>query len=109
MWLLALLACSDFGIRKLDPRLDVEVKSLDFDEVVVGTQRTATFTLHNAGGGVLHLSGVTVVGSVDFTLPESAPDEIEPGESADLSIRYTPDAIGPDEARAYLKAALSRG
>lgn len=102
MLLLGLLACSDFNLRKLQPELTVEVSSLDFEEVVVGTQRTAIFTLHNRGGGVLHVSGVTVAGSADFTLPEAAPEEIPPGEQADLAIRYTPDAIGPDEATAAL-------
>lgn len=100
MLLLGLLACSDFSLRKLKPELEVEVTTLDFEEVVVGTQRTATFTLKNRGGGVLHIDGVTVTGSADFTLPESAPDEIGPGDQADLSIRYTPDAIGPDDAEA---------
>ena len=74
MLLLGLLACSDFSLRKLEPELVVEVSSLDFEEVVVGTQRTAIFTLRNGGGGVLHIDGVTVVGSADFTLPEAVLD-----------------------------------
>ncbi len=102
MLLLGLLACSDFSLRKLEPELVVEVSSLDFEEVVVGTQRTAIFTLRNGGGGVLHIDGVTVVGSADFTLPEAAPDEIAPGDLGELAIRYTPDAIGPDDATADL-------
>lgn len=96
MLLLALLACSESSIRRLEPDLRVTVDALDFEEVVVGAWRTGTLTLANEGGGVLHVERVELEGAADFSLEGEAPTEIGPHEEASLPVRYAPDAIGPD-------------
>ncbi len=98
MLLLALLACSESGIRKLEPELSAAISSLDFEEVVVGTQRTGTLTLSNEGGGTLTIEDRALDGSADFVLAEALPDTVEPYNSFTVSVRYAPDAIGPDDA-----------
>lgn len=97
MLLLGLLACSDFELRKLKPDVTLSASTLDFDEVVVGTRRTGTLLVTNDGGGLLHVSSLEATGSADFTLESQLPDIVEPGESVELSVRYAPDTIGPDE------------
>lgn len=96
MLLLALLACSENELKALDPSLSVAVDALDFEEVVVGTQRTGTLTISNEGGGTLNIDDVALEGSADFTLEEALPDSIAPRDEVAVPVRYTPDAIGPD-------------
>ena len=91
--------CSDYQLKEQLPDLQINATALDFDEVVVGTQRTGTLALINKGRGDLHLDSVSLGGSADFALVDSAPEVLEPGDELSLSIRYAPDIIGPDDGR----------
>lgn len=102
MFLILFLACTESQIHKLDPELALSSDSLDFEEVVVGTQRTGTLTLSNKGGGVLHLDDVSLDGSSDFELAEQLPDSLDPHDDMPVSVRYAPGAIGPDTGAVLL-------
>ena len=93
---LALISCSDYQLRRQEPELELSAGSLDFDQVVLGAQRTGTITARNVGLGVLSLDSVTVSGSDDLTLSPLASDQIDPGEELSIAVSYAPSETGVD-------------
>lgn len=78
------------------PDADVSPTSLSFGDVEVGQSSLLIATISNNGESQLELT-VTQTGSTDFTYtPTTA--IVNPEESIDLTVTYTPSDIGPDEA-----------
>ncbi|MBI4818126.1 MAG: choice-of-anchor D domain-containing protein [Deltaproteobacteria bacterium] len=90
-----------FGRVQPPPRVVTSTGSVDFAEVHVfrtpGSE-TRTITVRNEGGSPLIFSavGLAASSSSDFALAPGAPAQLLPGESAELTITYSPMAIGPD-------------
>jgi len=90
--------CSDYRLRRGEPRLELSAEAYDFGEVVVGYQRTLAIGLSNTGRGDLELT--------DWSLADDASDDFEPfdparltvapGDSLDLEVRYQPSGPGAD-------------
>ena len=112
-------ACSDYRLRRGEPRLELTSEAYDFGEVVVGYQRTLSIGLSNTGRGDLELTDWALAedASDDFELREPAPLTVAPGSSVELEMRYQPSGPGADfgtvvlqsndEARPQVALALS--
>ena len=74
------------------------VPSLDnhtaFGDVDIGDVRDRMFMLMNNGSGTLQILGVTITGTnaLDFVVVGNPVTSLGPGESATLTLRYTPTA-----------------
>ena len=97
--LLGHLGCkNDTTIVKGQPELVLSVDNVDFGEVILGYQSTIGFYATNDGMGELTVSelGLTSDSSYDFHLLSDDIEIIDPGESAELMIRYVPAEVGQD-------------
>jgi hypothetical protein len=92
MLLLALACTSETGITEGEPRLELEVEALDFDEVVVGSQVTLSFELENSGIAALEVSG-GLEGHEGYALVE-LPSVVAPRSSDSVSVRLAPEQVG---------------
>ena len=87
------LACtSETGITEGEPRLELPVEELDFDEVVVGTQVTLSFELENTGIGVLEVDSIAADGG--FSVVSDAVD-VDARSASTVSVRFAPAEVGP--------------
>lgn len=104
MLLLFVLGCTDYNVKAGQPVLELDLSSLDFGHVVVGTAARATLTLRNAGNAPLYIEDALLDGttSADFSSLELDRTEIDRGEEAALSVRYAPDAVAMDFGRVEL-------
>ncbi len=70
------------------PIIDLSTESIDFDGVILGEQVTETLIVSNLGSLVLHISDV----ELDSEVFSADLDEfsVEPGESQEINIVYTP-------------------
>ena len=97
--LLSSLSCkNDTEIVRGKPELILSVDSVDFGEVVLGYQSTIGFYATNDGMGELTVSdlGLSSDSSGDFQLLTNDVELIDPGESAELMVRYIPAEVGQD-------------
>ncbi|MER5627896.1 choice-of-anchor D domain-containing protein [Streptosporangium sp. NPDC002544] len=90
------------------PDLTADHSHLDFGEIEVGGSGARTLRLHNSGDREAQISGLAITADSpgDFEVrPEGA--IVPPGQSADLTVTYTPTRPGP--TRANLVLYLRRG
>ncbi len=94
-FLLASSCQPETGIVEGEPELVVDISELDFDEVVIGAQVTLTFEVHNEGIGVLVLDPVVLAeGTHERYSITAVPEEVDPRESSEISLRFAPDEVG---------------
>ncbi len=95
------VACSDYGVQKGLPELELSTEVIDFGEIVVGQQATIGITVKNTGMGNLLIDSASLDGttSADFSFVDLDSDVIAKGESAELRVRYRPDVVGQDYGR----------
>ncbi|MFH1467465.1 MAG: choice-of-anchor D domain-containing protein [Pseudomonadota bacterium] len=98
----ALLAgCQDYEVQAGLPDLALSSRTLDCEEVRVGTWATVGVALENVGKGDLHVDSVALEpdASPEFSLVDSPVGTVGPGEQVLLSARYQPDEVGQDYTR----------
>jgi len=95
---LALAAgCTDNELEQLDPDVFVAPESLDFGTVTVGAESTQLLTVHNVGGGTLHVDSVEMAdGAAGFAV-EDFDGGLIAEESVELVVTFLPDELGPAE------------
>jgi hypothetical protein len=95
--LLPLLACSDYDLKELEPRLSVSPTIVDFGQVAVGAAAEIGVAVVNSGQAPLEL--VEPLVTVDGTGALTATPEVwslPPGEATTLRLVYTPADAVPD-------------
>ncbi len=102
---LLLVACSDpVGP---DARLVVSERRLDFGQVPVGRNHTRPMEISNAGAFPLQVTAVTVSEPAFEVFPSTL--KINPGEAAELRVRFMPDRAGNFAAAMSFESNASRG
>ncbi|MBI5394121.1 MAG: choice-of-anchor D domain-containing protein [Verrucomicrobia bacterium] len=88
---------SDFPIASA-PNISVSPTTLAFGAVNTGANKAMTVTVSNTGNAALTVSGVTLTGSLDFSLqsPPATPFSVAANGSVTLSAQYAPTGIGAD-------------
>ena len=83
-------------------RIAASPDPLDLGAVALGASAEGTITLRNAGGGELDVSGVEIVddpaGVFTLVAPPIAPFGLSAGETIDMTIAFSPVALGPATA-----------
>lgn len=80
------------------PSLVVGTSSISWTNVAVGSSLTLTDTLSNPGGASITINSATVSGDAFQILSPSFPVTLAPGQTATISIAYTPSSAGTDTA-----------
>ena len=89
--------CTDNELDQLDPDVFVAPESLDFGTVTVGAESAQLVTVHNVGGGTLHVDSVTMAdGAAGFQV-EDFDGGLAADESVELLVSFLPDELGPAE------------
>ncbi|HPV15256.1 MAG TPA: choice-of-anchor D domain-containing protein, partial [Candidatus Cloacimonadota bacterium] len=83
-----------------DPYLSLRPSGYDFGRVVINTTNSKTFTITNAGGGTLNVTGISPLSSGFFTLTDvpAWPVALTSGQSTTFNIQYAPTAVGNHDA-----------
>ncbi|HWF90772.1 MAG TPA: choice-of-anchor D domain-containing protein [Terriglobales bacterium] len=89
------------------PSLVLGTSSITWTNVAVGSSLTLTDTLSNPGGANITISGATVSGNAFQILSPSFPVTLSPGQSATISIAYTPSAAGTDTAMVTVSSSAA--
>lgn len=74
------------------PKIEILPLTFDFGELAFGRVAQTTFKIKNAGQSVLEIRRVTT--SCSCTSAKVNKDKLEPGEEADLDVRYDTAAMG---------------
>jgi hypothetical protein len=93
-----LLSLSGTGVT---PNIAVTARALAFGNVAVGTTPppTRTTTISNEGSAALTVIGLSITGSLDFSLnlaTPATPFTVAPGATVPVDVAYTPEEPGPD-------------
>jgi len=80
------------GLGEVAPICEVDPTGLDFGLVELGGSADLSFTIQNTGGGTL--SGTVSSPCGGFSLIGSASYSLGPDQSATLTVRFSPDAVG---------------
>lgn len=80
-------------IRGVFPQIVIPSDTLDFGLVPVGGQQLKQLPISNSGSAALTITGATS-GDPRFSLATALPIIIRPGTSANLDIRFVPNAAG---------------
>jgi hypothetical protein len=96
--LILLTGCNCNGVDqfgKLRAKLEVEPASVDFGSVALGSFVVRSVKLSNTGNALLTISSVVIAGDAVFTIGSTPPTTLAPSMSADVSLVFSPQALGP--------------
>lgn len=96
--LAALAGCgSDQSLANAEPRIQLDVTSIDFGGVNLGTPETVTVTVSNAGTGTLEVESVELTPDTDPTAFEytTPPDAIRSDSPGTFQVTFIPDQEVP--------------
>ncbi|MCI0637026.1 MAG: YCF48-related protein, partial [Actinobacteria bacterium] len=96
----------DHGTERI---LTFDMDTVDFGQVAVGSTASLPFVLHNRGTLPLALTRARIAGDVDFAAAPEAIASIQPGASAVITVRYTPDSSAENRADLILESDDSSG
>lgn len=85
------------GSRAATPDIDISPTVLDFGMLGMGTS-VSYFSVSNAGDGVLHVSGMSSLGSGAFDVISDNAFDLQPGDSSQVVVSYTPTSTTGDNA-----------
>ncbi|HEY1800768.1 MAG TPA: choice-of-anchor D domain-containing protein, partial [Terriglobales bacterium] len=80
------------------PSLVLGTSSISWTNVAVGSSLTLTDTLSNSGGASITINSASISGDAFQILSPSFPVTLSPGQTATISIAYTPSSAGTDTA-----------
>ncbi len=103
-----------FEETPLTPVAELNVEAIDFGEVeLTYTSVAEEVTITNVGPGTLNISNVEIIGTdadlFAWEYVEETPDmALENGETLELTVTFTPDALGLKEATLVINDDLNR-
>lgn len=86
------------GIEAPTPDIELSPQVLDFGTIGVSSA-TNFFTISNVGDGTLHISGMTQAGSGTFTVLGDSSFTLEPGDSNNIVVQYSPTTDTGDNGK----------
>jgi hypothetical protein len=87
--------------------LSLANSSMDFGSVVAGTTKTLTVTATNSGSAAVTVNSATVPGNTFSVTAPVFPLTIAAGQSASLSLAFTPNAVGSFNATVTITSNAS--
>ncbi len=82
------------------PQLGLSASALALPDALVGETSEGTVTLSNPGSGELRITGIRVAGADagEFSVTPAGATTLRAGESATLTVRWTPASVGAKSA-----------
>lgn len=102
-----LLAVGCAPKEEAPPALTLSVEALDFGEVPVGSPSTLSFTLENAGGGVVDLLSISLIegsSAVWGVAAEGDASELAAGEALTVRVTFGPTQQVPYDGRVQVRS-----
>ena len=68
------------------PMINFEIETIDYGEIIKGSDGVRTFTFENTGDAPLEIQGVR--SSCGCTIPKKPEQPIAPGEKGEITVKY---------------------
>ncbi len=83
-----------------NPVFSINPAGYDFGSLIINTTSSQTFTIMNAGGGTLNVTGISPTSDGFFSVTDAPqwPVSLAMGETTTFSIKYAPTAVGTHSA-----------
>lgn len=74
------------------PMINFEIETIDYGEIIKGSDGVRTFTFENTGDAPLEIQGVR--SSCGCTIPKKPEQPIAPGEKGEITVKYDTNRVG---------------
>jgi hypothetical protein len=74
------------------PMINFEIETIDYGEIIKGSDGVRTFTFENTGDAPLEIQGVR--SSCGCTIPKKPEQSIAPGEKGEITVKYDTNRVG---------------
>ncbi|MDB2314268.1 DUF1573 domain-containing protein [Flavobacteriaceae bacterium] len=92
LFILLIFAPLALSAQASGPMINFDMDTIDYGEIVKGSDGGRTFTFENTGDAPLEIQGVR--SSCGCTIPKKPEAPIAPGEKGEITVRYDTNRVG---------------
>ena len=92
LFILLIFAPLALSAQASGPMISFDMDTIDYGEIVKGSDGGRTFTFENTGDATLEIQGVR--SSCGCTIPKKPEAPIAPGEKGEITVRYDTNRVG---------------
>lgn len=92
LFILLIFAPLALSAQASGPMINFDLDTIDYGEIVKGSDGGRTFTFENTGDAPLEIKGVR--SSCGCTIPKKPEAPIAPGEKGEITVRYDTNRVG---------------
>jgi len=92
LFILLIFAPLALSAQASGPMINFDMDTIDYGEIVKGSDGGRTFTFENTGDAQLEIQGVR--SSCGCTIPKKPEAPIAPGEKGEITVRYDTNRVG---------------
>ena len=92
LFILLIFAPLALSAQASGPMISFDMDTIDYGEIVKGSDGGRTFTFENTGDAPLEIKGVR--SSCGCTIPKKPEAPIAPGEKGEITVRYDTNRVG---------------
>jgi hypothetical protein len=92
LFILLIFAPLALSAQASGPMINFDMDTIDYGEIVKGSDGGRTFTFENTGDAPLEIKGVR--SSCGCTIPKKPEAPIAPGEKGEITVRYDTNRVG---------------
>lgn len=92
LFILLIFAPLALSAQASGPMINFDLDTIDYGEIVKGSDGGRTFTFENTGDAPLEIQGVR--SSCGCTIPKKPEAPIAPGEKGEITVRYDTNRVG---------------
>ena len=92
LFILLIFAPLALSAQASSPMISFDMDTIDYGEIVKGSDGGRTFTFENTGDAPLEIQGVR--SSCGCTIPKKPEAPIAPGEKGEITVRYDTNRVG---------------
>ncbi|MDB2521259.1 DUF1573 domain-containing protein [Flavobacteriaceae bacterium] len=92
LFILLIFAPLALSAQASGPMINFDMDTIDYGEIVKGSDGGRTFTFENTGDAPLEIQGVR--SSCGCTVPKKPEAPIAPGEKGEITVRYDTNRVG---------------
>ena len=93
LFILLIFAPLALSAQASGPMINFDLDTIDYGEIVKGSDGGRTFTFENTGDAPLEIKGVR--SSCGCTIPKKPTDSIMPGVEEVIEVKYDTNRVGP--------------
>ena len=92
LFILLIFAPLVLSAQASGPMISFDMETIDYGEIIKGSEGFRTFTFENTGDAPLEIQGVR--SSCGCTIPKKPGAPIAPGEKGEITVRYDTNRLG---------------